>query len=76
MLRWYIMRPVSAYNLQKNELALKYFQEYLNTGTEAQEKDCYVYMNMIYQSQKKYADQERYFVESQGKISCVMDFSL
>ena len=46
---------VSAYNLQKNEQALKYFREYLNTGTEAQEKDCYVYMNMIYQSQKKYA---------------------
>ena len=44
---------VSAYNLQKYSQALKYFQEYLNTGTEEQEKDCYVYMNMIYQSQKK-----------------------
>lgn len=65
---------VSAYNLQKNELALKYFQEYLNTGTEAQEKDCYVYMNMIYQSQKKYADQERILLKANEKYPVSLDF--
>lgn len=65
---------VSAYNLHKNELALKYFQEYLNTGTEAQEKDCYVYMNMIYQSQKKYADQERVLLKAYEKYPVSLDF--
>lgn len=65
---------VSAYNLQKNEQALKYFREYLNTGTEAQEKDCYVYMNMIYQSQKKYADQERILLKANEKYPLSLDF--
>ena len=65
---------VSAYNLQKNEQALKYFREYLNTGTEAQEKDCYVYMNMIYQSQKKYADQERILLKANEKYPVSLDF--
>lgn len=65
---------VSAYNLQKNEQALKYFQEYLNTGTETQEKDCYVYMNMIYQAQKKHADQERILELAVKKYPVSLDF--
>lgn len=65
---------VSAYNLQKNEQALKYFQEYLNTGTEAQAKDCYVYMNMIYQSQKKYAEQESILLRANEKYPVSLDF--
>ena len=31
---------VSAYNLQKMDMALKYFKEYINTGAETQLKDC------------------------------------
>ena len=65
---------VSAFNLEKNEQALRYFQEYLNTGTEAQQKDCYVYMNMIYQKQKKYADQERVLEQAIAKYPVSLDF--
>lgn len=65
---------VSAYNLQKYSQALKYFQEYLNTGTEEQEKDCYVYMNMIYQSQKKYAEQEAILEKAIAKYPVSLDF--
>lgn len=65
---------VSAYNLQKNSMALRYFQEYLNTGTDVQAKDCYVYMNMIYQAQKKYADQERVLEQAIAKYPVSLDF--
>ncbi len=65
---------VSAYNLQKYSLALKYFQEYLNTGTDAQEKDCYVYMNMIYQAQKNYAEQEKILEKAIVKYPVSLDF--
>ena len=65
---------VSAYNLQKYSQALKYFQEYLNTGTEAQEKDCYVYMNMIYQAQKNYAEQEKVLEKASAKYPVSLDF--
>lgn len=65
---------VSAYNLQKNSQALKYFQEYLNTGAEAQQKDCYVYMNMIYQSQKNYAEQEKILEQAIAKYPVSLDF--
>lgn len=53
---------------------MRYFQEYLNTGTEAQQKDCYVYMNMIYQKQKKYADQERVLEQAIAKYPVSLDF--
>lgn len=65
---------VSAYNLQKYSQALKYFQEYLNTGTDAQEKDCYVYMNMIYQAQKNYAEQEKVLEKAIAKYPVSLDF--
>ena len=65
---------VSAYTLQKYSQALKYFQEYLNTGTETQQKDCYVYMNMIYQSQKNYAEQERILELAIAKYPVSLDF--
>ncbi|WP_291529202.1 caspase family protein [Bacteroides sp. UBA939] len=65
---------VSAYNLQKYSQALKYFQEYLNTGTDAQQKDCYVYMNMIYQSQRNYAEQERILEQAIAKYPVSLDF--
>lgn len=65
---------VSAYNLQKYSQALKYFQEYLSTGTDTQQKDCYVYMNMIYQSQKNYSEQERVLEEAIAKYPVSLDF--
>lgn len=65
---------VSAYNLQKYSQALKYFQEYLNTGTETQEKDCYVYMNMIYQAQKNYVEQEKVLEKAIAKYPVSLDF--
>ena len=65
---------VSAYNLQKYSQALKYFQEYLNTGVDAQEKDCYVYMNMIYQAQKNYDEQEKILEKAIAKYPVSLDF--
>lgn len=65
---------VSAYSLQKYSQALKYFQEYLNTGVETQQKDCYVYMNMIYQAQKNYAEQERILELAIAKYPVSLDF--
>lgn len=65
---------VSAYNLQKYSQALKYFKEYLNTGTDTQQKDCYVYMNMIYQAQKNYAEQEKVLEEAISKYPVSLDF--
>lgn len=65
---------VSAYNLQKYSQALKYFQEYLNTATATQEKDCYVYMNMIYQAQKNYVDQEKVLEKAIVKYPVSLDF--
>ena len=65
---------VSAYTLQKYSQALKYFQEYLNTGTDTQQKDCYVYMSMIYQSQKNYSEQERILEQAIAKYPVSLDF--
>ncbi|NDV59473.1 caspase family protein [Bacteroides sp. 519] len=65
---------VAAYNLEKNNQALKYFQEYLNTETETQMKDCFVYMNMIYQSQKNYTEQERVLEQAITKYPVSLDF--
>jgi tetratricopeptide (TPR) repeat protein len=64
----------AAYNLQKYSQALKYFQEYLNTGTDTQEKDCYVYMSMIYQAQKNHADQELILEKAIAKYPVSLDF--
>ena len=67
---------VSAYQLEKYSQALKYFQEYLNTGAESEvnEKDCYVYMNMIYMKQKNYAEQERILEQAITKFPVSLDF--
>lgn len=65
---------VSAYNLQKYSQALKFFQEYLNTGTDTQQKDCYVYMNLIYQSQKNYTEQEKILEQAIAKYPVSLDF--
>ena len=65
---------VSAYNLQKVFAGVEVFPEYLSTGTDRQQKDCYVYMNMIYQSQKNYSEQERVLEEAIAKYPVSLDF--
>lgn len=65
---------ISAYNLQRYSQALKYFQEYLNTGADTQEKDCYVYMNLIYQAQKNHAEQEQILEKAIAKYPVSLDF--
>ena len=65
---------VSAYNLQKMDMALKYFKEYINTGAETQLKDCYVYMNLIYMNRKQYAEQEKVLEEAIKKYPISLDF--
>ena len=65
---------VSAYNLQKLEIAKKYFNLYLETGDQTQEKDCYVYLNMIYMSQKNYAEQEQILEKAIQKYPVSLDF--
>ena len=65
---------VSAYNLQKLEIAKKYFNLYLETGDQTQEKDCYVYLNMIYMSQKNYAEQEKILEKAIQKYPVSLDF--
>lgn len=41
---------------------------------EVQQKDCYVYMNMIYQKQKKYVDQECVLEQVIVKYFVLFDF--
>ncbi len=65
---------VSAYNLQKYSQAIDLFNEYLNTGDKTQEKDCYVYLNLIYLSQKSYAEQEKVLEEAIAKYPVSLDF--
>ena len=64
----------SAYNQQKYTQAIDYFQEYLRTGDKTQEKDCYVYLNMIYMAQKNYAEQEKVLEEAIAKYPTTLDF--
>lgn len=65
---------VSAYNLQKYSQAIGLFNEYLNTGDKTQEKDCYVYLNLIYMAQKNYAEQEKVLEEAVTKYPVSLDF--
>lgn len=69
---------VSAYNLGKLDAAARYFHEYLSEGTtgrnELQEKDSYVYLNMIYNQQKKYAEQEAILEKAVAKYPVSLDF--
>lgn len=64
----------SAYNLQKYSQAVDYFNEYLRIGDKTQEKDCYVYLSMIYMAQKNYAEQEKILNEAITKYPVSLDF--
>ena len=65
---------VSAYALGKYGQAVDLFKEYLATGDKTQEKDCYVYLNLIYLSQKNYAEQEKILEEAITKYPVSLDF--
>lgn len=65
---------VTAYNQKDYERAIRYFKEYLSTGLTDHEKDCYVYMNLVYLNQKKYAEQEQVLNEAIGKYPLTLDF--
>lgn len=64
----------ASYNQQKYSQALRLFEEYLSTGTETQEKECYVFMNLIYMAQKDYANQEAVLEKAIGKYPVSLDF--
>ena len=68
---------VTSFQLKKYSQALPYFREYLNLGTgtqEAQVKDCFVYMNLIYKEQKEYAEQAAVLEEAIAKFPVSLDF--
>lgn len=65
---------VTAYEQKKYAQALELFQTYLDTKTETQEKDCYVYMNLIYMAQKDYANQEAILEKAIEKYPVTLDF--
>ena len=65
---------VAAYGQQRFSQAIDLFNEYLRTGDKTQEKDCYVYLNLIYMSQKNYAEQERVLEEAIAKYPVSLDF--
>jgi uncharacterized repeat protein (TIGR01451 family) len=65
---------VAAYNLQKDAQAIKYFGEYLNTGIETQQKDCYVYLSLLYGKLKNYEEQEKTLEQAIAKYPISVDF--
>ncbi|MBQ8225663.1 MAG: caspase family protein [Bacteroides sp.] len=67
---------LNSYNMKKYDQTVKYFKEFLNTGsaTELQVKDAYVYMNMAYLAQKNYAEQEKVLEEAISKFPVSLDF--
>lgn len=65
---------VSAFNMKKLDVAKRYFNIYLESGDSTQEKDCFVYLNMIYMSQKNYAEQENILEKAISKYPVSLDF--
>ena len=65
---------VSAFNMKKLDQAKRYFNIYLESGDATQEKDCYVYLNMIYMNQKNYAEQEAILEKAISKYPVSLDF--
>lgn len=70
----------SAYSLQKKNQAIKYFNEFLNleqqgvTLDDGQVKSAYVYLNMVYNSQKNYTEQEKILERAAKKYPVSLDF--
>ena len=66
----------ASYSLQKFAQAQRYFEEYLNlnAGNELQEKDAYVYLNMIWGAQKNYVQQEAVLEKANARFPQNLDF--
>ena len=60
--------------MKKLDVAKRYFNIYLESGDSTQEKDCFVYLNMIYMSQKNYAEQENILEKAISKYPVSLDF--
>ena len=65
---------VAAYKVNRQDEAVLMFREYLNTGSEEYEKDAYMYLNMIYQAQKNYREQENILEKANAKFPLTLDF--
>jgi tetratricopeptide (TPR) repeat protein len=65
---------ISAYKTQKYNQAISLFQEYLNTTSREFAKDAYLYLNMIYQAQKNYKEQENILERAHTQFPLVLDF--
>lgn len=68
----------AAFQLEKYPQAIRYFREYLTvTNANVDDplvKDCYVYMNMAFQKQKNYAEQEKILEQAIAKYPVSLDF--
>ena len=68
----------AAYQLEKYPQSIRYFREYLVvTNANVDDplvKDCYVYMNMAYQKQKNYVEQEKILEQAIAKYPVSLDF--
>ncbi|MDR1682823.1 MAG: caspase family protein [Candidatus Symbiothrix sp.] len=65
---------VSAYKLNRFDAAILLFKEYLETGESQFEKDAFMYLNMIYQAQKNYQEQENILEKACVKYPLALDF--
>ncbi|MDR0505475.1 MAG: caspase family protein [Dysgonamonadaceae bacterium] len=65
---------ISAYKAEKYNQAISLFQEYLGTDSKEFAKDAYLYMNMVYQAQKRYKDQENILERAHTQFPLVLDF--
>jgi hypothetical protein len=65
---------ISAYKTQKYNQAIFLFQEYLSTDSKEFVKDAYLYMNMIYQAQKSYKEQENILERAHTQFPLILDF--
>ena len=65
---------VASYKLNRPDDAATMFREYLITGNDEYEKDSYMYLNMIYQAQKNYSEQENILQKAHVKYPLTLDF--
>lgn len=70
----------SAYSLRKMNLAIKYFDMFLDLEQEgiqldeSQVKSAYVYMNLAYSAEKNYVEQEKVLEKAAAKYPVSLDF--
>ncbi|GHT72176.1 caspase [Bacteroidia bacterium] len=65
---------VAAYKLNRPDAAALMFREYIDTDGKEYEKDAYMYLNMIYQEQKNYREQENILERAYAKYPLTLDF--